>query len=125
MFSQLTVSGVGERPEVGRLFLVLGIELDEPVGRGKRARTEGERVNGTERRGVQPDAECEDENGRGREAGTLAQRARSMTNVPEKLLGPDEASLVATLLLHLRESAEFALRGIASFFGRQTILGFF
>ena len=74
-FAQLTVGGVGERPEVGRLLFVLGEELDDPVGRGKRPRTEGERVDGAEHRGVQPDAEREGEHGHGGEAGVLQQLA--------------------------------------------------
>jgi hypothetical protein len=72
-FAQLTVGGVGECPEVGRLLSVLGVELDDPVGCGKRPRVEGERVDGAEHRGVQADAKREDENGRGGEAGILEQ----------------------------------------------------
>lgn len=69
--------------EVGRLLFVLGMKLDDAVGRGKRPWTEGERVNGTEHRGVQPNAEREDEDGRDGEARRFREHAKGESNVGE------------------------------------------
>src|SRR5438045_1367849 len=82
-------------------------------------------VEHAEHRGVEPDAESERDDGDRGEARLLAETADGETQILQTLFEADKAALIAALLLHLSEAAEFALGGVMRLIWRYPVRDLF
>src|SRR5262249_6019880 len=94
----LTVIKIVQRRNTGPVAPITNVAPapDQAIGLAKRQRTDQHRINQTEDRRVDTDAECERGDCDHRKAGSLQQHARAVTQILEKGVHDSSASTNGT-----------------------------